>query len=323
MARRAAMGAGWLVGVLLAVCGGAAAQDVAGAWTQAPALPTPRSEMKAAALDGRVYVPGGLGPQRTLGVLEWFDPEAEAWASGAPLPEPVHHPGVTAAAGRLLVMGGYTGLNFDVDHDAVWAYDPAEDAWERLPDMPAPRAAHVLATVDGVVHVIGGVGPDAREVWRFDADAETWLEPAAPLPTPREHLAVAVLDGRIYAIAGRVPGRGNVGTVEVFDPAENAWSAAPDLPTPRSGLTAAAVEERIHVVGGEDLGSSDTFGAHEVLEPAAGTWSQAPRLDPPRHGLASAVVDGGWYVLGGATEAGGGTFGSLTSVVNVWRTRAP
>lgn len=305
----------------LAALSWALAQSRGGGWSTAPALPTPRSEMQAVVADGTVYVPGGLGPDRALAVVEAFDPATGAWRAAPPLPEPVHHAGVAAADGRVYVTGGYPDLRF-VPTAAAWAFDPDDGAWTRLPDLPGPRAGHALVEQGGVLHVLGGIGRRSQAVWRFDVAEGRWIGPAAPLPTVREHLAAVALDGRIWAIGGRWGERGNLGTVEVYDPVADAWTASPDLPTPRSGLTAGAACGRIHVVGGESLSGSRTLPDHEVFDPAAGAWLRAAPLAPARHGLASAVVDGRWYVIGGATRAGSGTFGSLVGRVDVWHAGA-
>lgn len=300
----------------LLVAGPTLAQEASFAWSEASPMPTARSEMQAAVLDGLVYVPGGLGPDRALDVVETYDPVAGVWREAPPLPAPVHHAGVAAADGRVFVSGGYADLRF-VPGSTLWAFDPVRRRWERLPDLPAPRAGHALVALDGALYVIGGLGRTSQAVWRFDLATERWTEPAARIPTVREHLAAVVLDGRIWTIGGRWPERGNVGTVEVYDPATDRWAPGPDLPTPRSGLTAGVLDGRIHVVGGEALSGGRTFEQHEVYDPATGSWATAPPLRPARHGLASAVAGERWYLIGGATRAGGGTFDSLVDRVSV------
>lgn len=286
-------------------------------WEAAPAMPTARSEMPAAVLDGIIYVPGGLGAfARTLSVFEAFDSSDGDWKTLAPLPLPLHHSAAAALGDRVYVSGGYRDLSFTADNSAAWAYDPAEDNWSALAAMPFPRAAHVMVALDGLLYVIGGVGQNSREVWTYDPEADSWARDSAPLPTPREHLTAAVADGRIFVIAGRREGN-NVGTVEVYDPAEDSWAPGPDLPTPRSGLTSATTPGEIHVGGGEDLTGEGTFDEHEVLDLEALQWSSGPPLAAPRHGLASVALGGSWYLIGGATRAGAQTVLSLTDSVHV------
>lgn len=283
-------------------------------------MPTPRSELQAAVVDGVAYLPGGLGSDRALDTFEAYDPERDRWQVLPPLPRPVHHAGVAAADGRVFVTGGYADLSF-VPGVLAWAYDPSSRSWTRLPDLPAPRAGHALVPLGGVLHVVGGIGRTSQAVWRFDLEAGRWIEPGPPIPTVREHLTAVAVGGRIWAIGGRWPGEGELGTVETYDPEAGRWRSAPSLPTPRSGLTSAVLAGRIHVLGGEELRGERTFVEHEVFDPDAGAWRSAAPLDPGLHGLASAVVNGRLHVIGGASRAGGGTFGSLTGAVSVWRGR--
>ena len=79
-------------GVLLG--SGAVPAQGTGKWTKGAPMPSERSEVAVAALDGKVYVIGGFGGQREL---EIYDPASDHWDRGAPFPHAVHHPG---AAGR-------------------------------------------------------------------------------------------------------------------------------------------------------------------------------------------------------------------------------
>lgn len=286
-------------------------------WIDMEPMPTARSEMAAAQLDGIFYVPGGLGAAgRTLDVFEAFDPSTGKWRSLATLPAAVHHAGAAAAHGKVYVAGGYRDVSFRTDNAAVWAYEPAVGEWSRVADMPFPRAAHALVGLDGLIYAVGGVGPESQELWVYEPQADSWNRGLAPLPTPREHLTAVAQGDRIYAIGGRSRGR-NIAVVEEYDPAADAWQRLPEMPTPRSGLSAAVVGGVIHVGGGEELGGSRTFDAHEIFDPATGEWSQGPPLSAPRHGLASAGTTEGWYLIGGATRAGAETVVSLTPSVHL------
>jgi N-acetylneuraminic acid mutarotase len=286
-------------------------------WTRVASLAGVRSEMPAAALDGRVYVPGGLGWfGRTLATFEAYEPARDAWRTLPPLPAPRHHAGVAAAGDRIVVTGGFSGLDFEVGTPHAWSFDPRTESWERLPDMPGRRGAHAMAVLDGLIYVIGGVGDDPTALWTFDPAAQAWASDGASLPTPREHLAAVASDGAVYAIGGRWGEGDNLTAVERYDPGTDTWETLPGLPTARSGLAAAVVAGRIHVVGGEDLRSGETFDTHEVFDAEAGRWDAAAPLTAPRHGLAAAAVDGSLYVIGGATAAGARSLYSMTATVD-------
>lgn len=92
-----------------------------------------------AVVDGVVFLPGGLGPDRALDTFEAYDPEHDRWQALPSLPQAVHHAGVAAADGRLFVTGGYADLSF-VPGVLAWAYEPSSRAWTRLPDLASRMA---------------------------------------------------------------------------------------------------------------------------------------------------------------------------------------
>jgi N-acetylneuraminic acid mutarotase len=295
----------------------------AGSWSTAAPMPIYRSEMSAAVLNGKIYVAGGLAgssPQyeATTDAFQAYDPATNTWAEAPRMPDNLHHLGIASLDGSIYVTGGYDDSDFNVDVSATWVFSSATQTWTQAADMPGPRAAHASVGIGGLLYVVGGVGFNPTALWVYNPATNTWDASRAPLPTAREHLTAAQVDGKLYVIAGRWFGSGNLGTVEVYDPATNTWASRAGLPTPRSGLTSAVLAGRIHVTGGEDLGSLDTYYQHEVYDPATNTWATFPRMPTARHGLASGAATGKWYVIGGGLQASGGTYSTLSNLVEVF-----
>jgi N-acetylneuraminic acid mutarotase len=127
----------------------------------------------------------------------------------------------------------------------------------------------------------------------------------APMPTPRNHHAAVVLDGRIHTIGGRVGQDFTMTTHEVYDPASDAWVAAPPLPTGRSGIAAVSLEGRMYVFGGEMVSPQHrTFNEVERFDPRAGRWEAMPTMPTARHGLGAAVIGGSIHVVSGGPQPG-------------------
>lgn len=292
-----------------------------GRWVESAALPTPRSELAATALDGKIYVAGGLAGSVVSEAFEVYDPATDTWRAAAALPIPLHHMALAAAGGKVYLSGGFGDLAFRQVSQAAWAYDPQSDTWQPVADLPDGRAAHSMAEVGGKLYVVGGV-PDATALWSYDPASNTWETGLAPMPTPREHLASAVVDGKLFVIGGRWDGVGNLAALEVYDPVADTWERLPDMPSRRGGLTAGATGGRIYVGGGEDpwarSGSGCTYNTLEVYDTSTGEWSRLGNLPTARHGLASAVLDGRWYVVGGATKPTAGTFVSVSNRVETY-----
>lgn len=316
-----------LVAVISGLPASAAESDggSAGTWTTIAPYPIFVSEHNATVVENKIYVAGGFaGPNQnftgTTDAFHVYDPSSDRWTSLAPLPKKLQHFGIATLDNKIYVTGGYTDDDFELDNKAAYVFDPQGangGSWSPVADLPAERAAHSSVAVGGRLYVVGGVGSDAAAIRAYNPATNTWDAGRAPLPSLREHLTAAVVNNRIYVISGRWS-TGNVGTVEEYDPATNAWTPRASIPTPRSGITSGVIEGKIHVTAGEGHPSGATISSHEVYDPATDTWATFPSMPTARHGLASGVVNGRWYVIGGGLLEGGGTFSSLTNVVEVF-----
>jgi Kelch motif len=93
----------WL---LQSLWGCAAAQEATqGPWTRSAPMPTARSELAATALEGRIYVAGGIAQWGTTAAFEAYDPTTDRWEELPPLPEAVHHLAAAATNERIYITG--------------------------------------------------------------------------------------------------------------------------------------------------------------------------------------------------------------------------
>ena len=288
-------------------------------WTAGAPMPTARSEIAAAELDGRIYVAGGLAQLGTTDAFEVYDPASNTWKELAPLPEGRHHLALTALGDKLYLTGGYADLSFSPDRKTGWVYDPKKNKWQPIANMPGPRAAHRTAAVGGKLYVVGGVGPNPLALWAYDPATDSWEAGLTELPTGREHLTAASGGGKLYVIAGRW-GNQNLKVVEAYDPGHPiAGLDWPTCPHPAARLPPPSLMGRIHVTGGEDLNSADTYADHWIYDPASDRWNEAQAMPTSRHGLDSAAGGGRWYVIGGGTGAGFRTFFTLSDAVEIFQ----
>ncbi|MDZ7730649.1 MAG: hypothetical protein U5K37_06590 [Natrialbaceae archaeon] len=300
--RRAILGAGALVAV------------GAGAWTVRPPpissvpeweerapLPAARGEMKAAVVDDRIIVPGGMdGPTGTSTArAASYDPAEDRWTQLASMPAPVNHHAVATLDGVCYVLGGNASIQSDPG-SSVFAYHPDRDEWTTETAMPDGRWGHAAVALDGTIYVCGGHTTGSHEVLAFDG--QSW-ERLAPIPTPRNHLVAVAHEGQVLTLAGR-KGWDNVGTVEAYDPATDSWDRHDATPTPRSGAGAAAIDGAVYLAGGEnpETVSGWTTDRHEVYR--GNEWAEAPTLPLALHGVASLAHEGTFYVIGGAWRQG-------------------
>lgn len=127
-------------------------------WVVLPSLPGPRSHPAATRMvDGTLIVAGGLA------TLDSTQPLADVWALPPMGTEWVQRMSTMSGArggcaygtifGQLVCAGGEAG---GTALTTVESYDPVNDRWTTLPDMPAPRAGTQGAVIGGRLYIPGG-----------------------------------------------------------------------------------------------------------------------------------------------------------------------
>mmetsp|Transcript_18837 Transcript_18837/g.29947 ORF Transcript_18837/g.29947 Transcript_18837/m.29947 type:complete len:433 (-) Transcript_18837:21-1319(-) len=142
-------------------------------WTAGPNMPTSRGDVKAAVLNGKIYVVGGWNDV-TYGfqnAVEAYNPQTNVWESLASLPVARGDCAVAAIAGRLVVVGGeiWSGTRRPCDWDPsttcnvneipvhnVEQYDPNTNYWTPLAPLPTARFRFDASAENGALFVFGG-----------------------------------------------------------------------------------------------------------------------------------------------------------------------
>ena len=280
------------------------------AWVTGTPLAEPRTEVAAAALQGRIVVVGGfLASGGNSRRVDSYDPRSDRWSRLPDLPVSVDHAAAASWRGRLVIVGGYGADREPLR--AAFLFDGR--TWRRLPAPPEERAAAAAAaTADGRVWVVGGRTRSGLATRALSLDLKTLRWRTVGGPTPREHLAATALGGRVFVLGGRLAGYDtNLATVEAYDPRANRWARLPSLPDPRGGTGAAAVGGRIVSVGGESPdGTNESVWA---LRPG-GRWRRLLDLPTPRHGLGVVALHGRVWVIAGGPQPGLTVSGAVESL---------
>jgi hypothetical protein len=173
----------------------------------------------------------------------------------------------------------------------------AENTWTQKAPMPTARGGLGVATVNGKIYAIGGIGGvidmaigtvpyssgflNTNEA--YDPITNTW-ETKASMPTARDNFAIATYQNKIYCMGG-VTGMGTIpyqgteillpaylwSTVnEVYDTAKDTWETKTPMPSaPNAQLTANVVDGKIYLLGGL------TTQPVMVYDPATDTWNNS------------------------------------------------
>ena len=280
-------------------------------WAPNGSLPFERSEMAAAALNGKIYlISGGSRGVEANAFTQEYDPATGTWRELALMPSVASHAGAVALDGKIYVVGGFVANVHMGAVNRVFEYDPATDRWRALAPLAAPRGSPGVVALNGKIHAVGGRDPDRRTLAThevYDPATNTWSM-AAPLPLARDHLGIAVAAARIHVFGGRTDATvDNTARHDVYDPATNAWSAAAPIITARSAGVAFSLAGRIVYAGGEckDPKASVTFSEVEAYDPGTDRWTTLPTLPSGRHAAAAVAVGERAYVFGGNLGCGG------------------
>jgi hypothetical protein len=246
--------------------------------------------VQAVVADGHIFYVGGLRefPEPAISGVHVYDPDADSFSSGAPMPRPRGAGGVAVHDGRVYYAGGLS------DGRAVsWfdVYDPETRRWSRLPDLPRARDHFLAAVVDDKLYAIGGrdteVGRTIAETDVYDFASGSWTTAGSLLPTPRGGYGAAVLDGEIWVVGGEDPDQA-FSTVEVYDPARDSWRVGDPIPTPRHGIQVALCGGALYVAAG----GAAPFGTTpvDVLEAYAASGPGCGRERPSAGDTAASVA---------------------------------
>lgn len=127
----------------------------------------------------------------------------------------------------------------------------------------------------------------------------------AQAPLALTEVAAAPIAGQIW-VAGGLNSQGQAeGSVQVYGPAHNAWTAGPALPEPVHHAALVSADNGLYLIGGY-VGSSfrQPTAAVRRFDPATLRWVDAASLPEPR--AAGAVAwDGKRIVYGGGVGPGG------------------
>ncbi len=142
-------------------------------WTTVASLLSPRQDLAAATVGGKIYVFGGCDSAGSfLADVDVYDPTTDTW-SAAPTDMLTARASMYAVAkkgGTVYVIGGYAG--FAPGLAVNESYKVSQDVWMTDPNMPTARAETGAADHGGRIYIIGGGLPgfgaavDANEVFK-------------------------------------------------------------------------------------------------------------------------------------------------------------
>ena len=102
--------------------------------------------------------------------------------------------------------------------------------------------------------------------------------------------------GKIWVVGG-CDAWNPLSSVEIYDPATNAWKPGPPMGTPRRGCGLVVSKGLLYVVGGSD--GTQSLCTTEVYDPRMNLWTSGPNMTTCRANVSCAVVAGRIWAVGG------------------------
>jgi N-acetylneuraminic acid mutarotase len=225
-------------------------------WTRKADMPTARRCFALGAIQGKVYVTGGMNftdPNNVTYVYatEAYDPLSDSWStlSDFPMTAPVNNIlGNAFIAGATAMDKLYVAV-FSVSEagkTALYEYDPQANAWARKASPPLLGEFEDLSAVEcqGKIYVFcsGGLA-------EYTPEEDLWIRRQSAA-TERQSGSLCVFNNLIYAFGGVDSMGGIVDEVEEYDPLTDSWGTPGRMKSPRAYLSAVSTESSIYATGG-------------------------------------------------------------------------
>ncbi|MEP7200956.1 MAG: kelch repeat-containing protein [Chloroflexota bacterium] len=170
--------------------------------------------------------------------------------------------------------------------------------WQLKAPLGAPREEMAVATVNGLVYVIGGMadGKPLANVNVYDPATDQWSTRTSK-PTALQAMGAAIVGGRMYVPGGCDAQNQPSPLVDVYDPQRDTWQTGVPLPKPLCRYAISALEGKLYLFGGWN--GTDAVADVWTFDPVRGEWSAHTPLPTARADAAAAVVNDRIVLAGG------------------------
>ena len=280
----------------------------ANVWNERAPMPNPRSQDAVGAINGILYVAGGLDPNgQETATLQAYDVERGSWTTLANMPAGRYEgDGTGVINSQLYVAGGWT-VSGRLPTDTLYRYDPPSNTWATLAPLSHLSGCGGTDVIDGQLYVTtacNGFSDCTPLLDVYNPLTNSWTSLAN---SNDEHLAPAVgaINGKLY-VAGGQGCSGQLTTLtEVYDPATNQWTTLAPMPIALTQPASVALNGLLWVFGGYDS-HGNTLNTVLAYDPHLNVWlNLTPSMPTARLNAGAAVVYGMAFVEGGTPSEGG------------------
>ena len=258
-----------------------------------------------AVANSKLYLFGGNNGSIQASVRE-FNPFTRSWNNKSSMPAGGRsNLAAIELAGLIYVIGG---MNATETLKRVEVYDPVDDSWSTVADLPIALHDISAATINGRIYIFGGNDGtnNVATTYEYNPGSNSWSTRANMPGGVRSATAAEVHNNKAYVIGGNP----TTDRVEEYDATSNSWSVKTSMPTDRSGISAVNLNGEIYVAGGFD--GTSYLATLEKYDPTADSWSGS--LDT----IATAVSKAAMVTIDGLIYHIGGTNGNAIDQVQIY-----
>jgi N-acetylneuraminic acid mutarotase len=186
-------------------------------WKTKASMPTPRADLSAGVVDGKIYLIGGKkyipsDPYyKESDANEVYDLATDSWSNKTAVPIATFGYASAVVDNKIYIIGGGTQFweRYDLTYvTANQVYDPAKDKWSSGATFNPEGSYMASAATSGIdapkrIYLMGGfILNDYSNVTNvYDPGRNAWST-SSPMPTPRLYFDLAVVNDVLYAIGG-------------------------------------------------------------------------------------------------------------------------
>jgi hypothetical protein len=287
-----------------------AEEQTVGVWENKTALPHVGGNIRAVAIDEKIYV---IHESFTC----MYDTVTDTWIDETAMP---------AIEGRNFEVAVVDTTIYAIGKDINEAYNTLTDTWETKQPPLIQIDRYNLNVVEDKIYTLQGL--------MYDTVADKWEQilsvPSSVSGVNQPQIGVyqsCVINNEIYVLNENteVPTIIKEGKMYVYNPKNENWTAVSSIPKLYVGSAVAAVTgqyapKQIYVIGGcivHGLAMTTAVNSVYAYNPNNDSWSQVADLFTARSNPAVAVVNDKIYVIGGSLDVSTLT-GNPTNVVEVY-----
>jgi hypothetical protein len=281
-------------------------------WVEKAPMPTARSGLGVATVNGNIYAIGGSN-SGYVATNEEYNVTTNTWKTKANMPTSRGYFAIASYQNKIYCIGGATGTRLvdeesgfytAITSNATEVYDTVTDTWTTKAPMPRQGMQISAQQINGKIYVIGN-----SYVQVYDPASDSWID-RGYIPMPRysvvfndKILVTGVHDVEYSLTSPYYGGTHPAQQIAIYDPENNNLTQGKDGEIGVDGAAVGATvgikaPQRVYVLG-VTAQKSPNVPVNVVYDLRNDTWTVATSMPTIRTDFGIAVVNDTLYAIGG------------------------